>query len=290
VHELHRQFREHAIRSVTLVDPGGVVPIQLSGGVDSATLLAVQLARGVKPVCYTWMVEGIESEDMQAARLMTKQYGVEHHEVVIPRNLETLVQDIRKILGAVAGREDLILNTSIQCAHPALYMTPAMVRDGHMASMWGLGAGDFYPDGQEEQKVLRYEGKAELDRIMKFVYLDHPEEYLDSGSNKSCELVAAAWGHVHLFPYLDKDWWRYMIPLPKELVNRPVWKGIAVMAFPEFWGGRPWYRKNASYQIISGLKQYHQTLLASKYNTRGSRNTVAIYRDLAREVYAAAPA
>ena len=69
------------------------------------------------------------------------------------------------------------------------------------------------------------------------------------------------------------------------IINYPFQKGIAVRAFPEFWGLRPWRRRRDPLQVGSGIRAWHDELLSSAaLNRRGSRLVVGVYNEMAREV------
>lgn len=269
-----RHFRELAIQSVERLDPRGEHPIQLSGGVDSATILAAQLARGFKPHCYTWQVGNFVSRDVKVARLMCKAFELKHTLVTMPIGLDILASDVRRIV-QLSGAT---LKTAIQCGHPYLYMTPRMVADGYSQSHWGLAGGCFYGDGRKAESGYNQWGQAWFDEDRRETLIT--TDYRVGGSTESADRIAAHFGHSHLYSYLDRDWCEFACTLSWAVLNKPYRKVVAVEAFPEFWKRGSWYRPNESYQIVSGLWAWHDTLVASPHNKRGSKSVVGVYRDL----------
>jgi hypothetical protein len=66
---------------------------------------------------------------------------------------------------------------------------------------------------------------------------------------------------------------------PAEL-NRPFPKAPSVYAFPEFWRCGGWLRGNESLQVVGGIRDFHDELLASRFNRTGAKTVVALYADL----------
>ena len=90
-------------------------------------------------------------------------------------------------------------------------------------------------------------------------------------------------------PYSDEPLLSHAIAMDYAELNRLgtkfKQKGIALRAFPEFWS-RGWYRRNSSLQVNSGVREWHDTLLADvELNPDGRhRAVVGIYNQIRRRV------
>ena len=98
----------------------------LSGGLDSGTILAAQLALGGRPRLYTFHLQNTLSVDATAAQEMAKRYDLEISTVVISRDRTQLVEDVKRII-KLHGKVGKAL---IQCSHPLLYVGEQVKKDG----------------------------------------------------------------------------------------------------------------------------------------------------------------
>lgn len=250
-------------------------PLLLSGGTDSATVLAGLLALGRSPACYTFRLGAYESPDVRVARMMAETFGLRHTIVTIPRNDETLIADVRRILAITRNPR----KTHVQCGHPFLYLAPAIIADGHQTALTGLGADDLYGTTRQLAIACRRSDDAACSQARR-AHASRP-----TASDYSIVAVCQHFG-LRLVPiFRDPRLRELILATPYRELHRPTQKGIALRAFPEFWRRGAWYRRNMNLQVASGLREWHDTLLRSPVNRRGARTVAALYRDLLSETH-----
>ena len=267
------KLRAMLIDQVEKADPDGTAEVALSGGTDSATVLFAALASGRRPRCMTFHVEGNVSEDLQAARRITSHFGLELSEITIPWNEEQLVKDIRYLV----SKAHVIKKTVIQCMHPWLYIYPAM-RSGTILS--GLGADDYYCSDKRAAIHLHKGGEA---RLLEYGYRVSDSKNLNYSDGNSIAF-AATFGKQNIDIYGRQDIEDWFKQWKIKQLHAPVQKYPSLKAFEEYFTQGAFRRLQSPYQINSGLRDYHETLLTSKYNTRGLQDMIGIYTDIAKGV------
>src|SRR5690606_20762498 len=108
-------FRAAVIATLTPLPE--TTPLLLSGGTDSATVLAGLLALGRRPDCYTFRLGAHDTADVRVARSMAETFGLRHVVVTIPQDATTLLRDVRRVLRIIGTPRKV----SVQCSHPFLY-------------------------------------------------------------------------------------------------------------------------------------------------------------------------
>jgi len=264
-------FRAAVIATLTPLPE--TTPLLLSGGTDSATVLAGLLALGRRPDCYTFRLGAHDTADVRVARSMAETFGLRHTIVTIPQDATTLLRDVRRVLRIIGTPRKV----SVQCSHPFLYLAPALLADGHRAALTGLGADDRYGTTRQVAIVCR-RGDAAACTAARRAQATRPDAS-DVAIMATCDHLG-----LRLLPiFHDARLSELLLRMPYAEIHRPVQKGIALRAFPEFWRRGAWYRRNASLQVASGLRAWHDTLLRSPVNRRGRRAVAALYRDLLAE-------
>ncbi len=264
---LAAQFRAHFLR---IMAPWCERPIFLSGGVDSATILAASLALGARPTCYSFRLGEQDSRDVAVARRMTVAHHVPHIVVNVPRNQEQLILDVKRVLKIIG----VPTKTHVQCSHPFLYLSTAVVADGFSQVLMGMAAGDLWGDSREAAIAYHEDGNAGH-RAYRLHNWRNP-----TNSEGSVNKVITSVGLAVTDPYFDQELGDWLLGLSYADMHHGKQKALAVYAFTEFWRAGAFYRTNSNLQINSGLREFHDTLLQSAVNTRSSRAIVAIYRDL----------
>ncbi len=240
----------------------------LSGGVDSATVLAALLAIDRPPRCFTFTLGRYESEDLASARAMCRELDLDHQVVRIPQDALVLERDVRRLVRIVGPRK-----TWVQCGHPYLYVVPQLAEYGYHGVYVGLFGDDLWGTGRRVMSGWRRLGDtwAREERNKKLALL-----LVDDGG----ELVAQSLGAEMLDPFTDEGVMQFLIARSFTEMHVPRLKSLAIGAFPEFWSRGAWYREPLNYQIGAGIRAWHDTLLTSPLNRRGNRAVVGIYNDL----------
>src|SRR5215831_18080703 len=94
------RYRSLLVEAVAAAGPE--IPVLLSGGVDSSTVLAAALLLGARPATFTFALEGPPSPDARAARAIAERFELPHELVLIPRDGERAIADVRRVV-AISG-------------------------------------------------------------------------------------------------------------------------------------------------------------------------------------------
>jgi asparagine synthetase B (glutamine-hydrolysing) len=232
----------------------GTPALLLSGGTDSSTVLWTLIDCGLSPHCYTFTLQGTPSPDLPAARKIAKHHGLKLTEVVIPRRLDVLKADVERAVDVGARKK-----THVQCLQPLLHLLPAI-------------------DEQQASDAIRH-GKDR--RLFRQVREQRFADETTSGFS-FWRSVAQQHGKELCVPYRDRDLVGWLLSQSWEQLNKPRQKMPALAGFmPEFKSCGVW-RRNVNLQCASGIREWHEELLADKsYNVHGRRSVAALYRDVA---------
>jgi asparagine synthetase B (glutamine-hydrolysing) len=240
----------------------------LSGGVDSATMLAAALACGYKPRIFTFRLSEYVSADFKVAESMARTFDCEFYPVIIPMELDRLAGDVRRVIQLTGTSQ----KTHVQCSHPFLYLCEQANRIGATRFVYCGGGSDLYGDGRKA--MIAYHQQGEEAYRAKRAHDAAPDVW---GSSKAILAVCEAFSTSFYDPYLRPDVVEFFVSLNNADMHKPRQKYIGLAAFPEFWKRGSWYRESSNFQINSRLREFHDTLLQSKYNTTGNKNVVGIY-------------
>lgn len=279
---LDRQAAEWRDKLLEAVEPHAKagLPLLLSGGVDSATLLAACVHLGHRPSCYGFALNvPSTSTDFRMARRMAVRLGCDWTAVLIPRTFEQLESDVREVIRLLRTSR----KTSVQCAQPIMHLTRQIAKDGFSDAL--VGAGGVVLDDRRVM-TIRAEGGEEAAREYRREKLD--DRHRDCGTGRMHEM-ARLMGVTLEEPYSDEPLRSYALALDISELNRGPrgfgQKGIAVRAFPDFWmRNSRWYRRNSPLQVNSGVREWHDELLRSPLNANGAKRVVAIYNRLLKEL------
>lgn len=255
----------------------------LSGGMDSATILAGLLTLGRKPQAYCYSLEGYESEDLAMADRMAATFGLSLRVITIPADLDRLLEDVREVIAITRNPR----KTAVQCCHALLHLSRAYLsdHDGHPPPLI-TGAGGIVSDNRKA-KILgaNYALNGEA------LEAQRRTDLLGGDRNSATEEMkrfAVAMRIDLREPYSQNPLAETGLSIPFPEMNRPVPKGIACRAFPDFFriprNGMPgrFWRPNASLQVAGGLREHHDKLLETDQR-KEARRVVAIYNRILRE-------
>ena len=243
--------------------------LALSGGVDSLTVLFSMLEAGRKPDCVTFHVDGIESADLLSSRNIARAFGLNLKEIVIPNDVDTIYQDVKRIIPHC----EHIKKTIIQCMHPWLYIYPEI--EGRTI-VTGMGGDDLYAN----QRKLRVSVSKYGEESIKSSRKVYSNDLRFSGAN------IARFGKMYdvenIDFYLCKEIEDWFLQFESLSLYKPYEKYPSVAAFRDYYDKGRFYRKHSSYQTNSKLKNVHDKLLYSKYNKRGHKAIIGLYNEMAK--------
>lgn len=256
----------------------GKLPLLLSGGVDSGTLLAACLELGHQPDCYGYALNSHASTDLTTARKMTTRFGCAWTAVFIPQNLDQLMADVREVITQLRTSR----KTAVQCAQPIMHLARQIKKDGFDSVL--AGTGGVALDGRAVMVKLAEEGE-EAARELRAKALE--DRHHDTGTG-AIHRMARLCGVEVQEPLSDEPLKAHALALDMADLSRGPkgygQKGIAVRAFPDFWMGQNWYRRNSSLQVNGGIRDWHEELLTSPLNPNGAEAVVAVYNRILKDL------
>lgn len=244
------------------------VAILYSGGFESFSCLCLCLELGIKPHLYTFYLEGVESHDIRKARIDAQVFHVPLTEVKIPNDYGRLKEDVFWIIDALKTTR----KTVIQCVHPLLYALPLIKEEYVVIGLergrpWGLN---------QKGTTAGYKGLEEFNKYRLFAIEEQKRNsihYIVNMINKS---------HTCVRPYDDdnvNDW--FMARTYKEL-NSPHAKQPILDEFAKEHKACVLTLKHASYQVESGLREFHNLLLddAELNPNHQYKSVVGVYNNI----------
>jgi len=245
-------------------------PVMLSGGVDSATILAGLLELGKTPDVITFQLGEYQSPDVIVAKSMCETLKLPHCIVKIPQSDETLKSDIKRLVNIIGTTKRL----HVQCAHPFLYVCPTILDLGYHEVLAGFALDHICGMGRYGEQCAR----DNTPRAFTELRIRGIEDMTQT-STDTIPKLCASYGIKILDPYrVNKDFISWGVLLSWDEMHKPFQKAIAVKAFPDFWKKGKWYRKHASYQIVSGIRDWHVTL--DQERVRSCKNLVESQRTM----------
>jgi asparagine synthetase B (glutamine-hydrolysing) len=114
---LGAEVRKILAKRMAIIPKCAKTAVMLSSGVDSASVMFALLHAGHRPLAVSFRMEGRMSQDFSAARQRAKAFDLEFVDVVLPTDLDVLLDDLRILI--VEHR--LRSKVHIECSWPFLY-------------------------------------------------------------------------------------------------------------------------------------------------------------------------
>lgn len=261
------------------------LPMLLSAGLDSGTLLAACLDLGHRPHCYSYVLnqgvsEGGElSRDYVFSRRLTTRFRCDFTGIWIPRNLDQLESDVREVIRILRVAK----KTSVQCCQPMMHIARQLKKDGETRAI--AGTGGIVLDGREVMVMAKESGE-EIARVLRALKL-RDRENPDTATGQM-HRMAAHFGVELVEPYSEEPLEGAGLSIDLADMNRGPQgmgaKGIAVRAFPDFWNLPGVYRRPSPLQVNGGVREWHEELLTSPLNPNRAERVVAVYNRILREI------
>lgn len=244
------------------------VAILYSGGFESFSCLCLCLELGVKPHLYTFYLEGVESHDIVKARSDSQVFNVPLTEIIIPNDYTELKEDVFWLIDALKTTR----KTVIQCCHPLLYALPEIEEKYVVIGLergrpWGLN---------QKGTTAGYKGLEEFNKYRFFAIEEQKRNSIHYIVNMINEK------HICVRPYDDddvNDW--FMARGYKEL-NQPHAKQPILDEFAEELSRCENKLKHASYQVESGIREFHDLLLTDPLLNPNNeyKSVVGVYNNM----------
>ena len=249
----------------------------LSGGVDSNCILFAALEAGCRPITLSFHMEGIISRDFRAAQAISKEFGLELIEVVLPNSYEKLKSDVH----LMADRYKCIQKNEFECSWPMLYSffhVRNHARDNGIknpVTFTGQGADLMYLSSK----------KASIH------FKDRPDEWRTAGranphrtQGRILPSMARDAGIRNIKPWDSEEILQAFLGTSWEDVNKPRQKEPSRAAFEDYFK-RVKVFNHQNFQLgDTGIAEHFEKLLADpafnpdlKY-----KSVVGIYGELAR--------
>jgi asparagine synthetase B (glutamine-hydrolysing) len=280
--EMAARWREALVETVRPYAEAGL-PLLLSGGVDSGSIHAACLELGHKPKCYAYTLDGGRggelSQDFVVARRAAISGSCPWKGVFISRSPAVLEEDVREVIRLLRVSR----KTSVQCAHPLLYLLRAVRKDGYDRVI--AGTGGVVLDGRSVMVLRAEEGEEAARELRRAKLADRSN--LETATGQMHRL-AEKMGMTLEEPFSEEPLAEVGLAIDLAEMNRGPrgfgQKGIAVRAYPEYWFRPGRYRGATPLQVGGGVREWHDELLSSPLNPMRAKAVVAVYNRLLEEL------
>ncbi len=272
-----RRWRAALLATLEPIPPD--TPLLLSGGMDSLALLAALVELGRRPFLATYRLADRPSADSAMAGAVAADYGLPLAELRLRVDAESVERLVRTVIGVLGTAR----KTAVECASPTLLLALELHRRGYGRVI--AGSGGIVEDNRSFVIALRAAGGTETPALRAY---RRSQLLGTAGSGSATEAMwraAAAAGVTLVEPYSTEPLASTALSIPAAELNRPRQKGIALRAFPSFFGYpdrlRYWHR-NCSLQSASGLREAFAAVLldSPRLNARRHRAVRGVYGDL----------
>ena len=261
-------FRRLLMQACERLSDGSTPALLFSAGTDSLTVLWSLLAIGVRPVCYTFHLEGLRHADLLCAERECRRLGIAQEVITIPRDVQTLAADVRTCVSLAGTRK-----THVQCLYPFLHVLP---RVNEHQVFTGLNADDWWGSAKSDA-INCARDKREFDRRRRKRQADET-----TSGYTFWRALAESYGRELCCPYRDPDLVEWFLSQSWRDLMAPKQKQPAVTGFQDEFAASGIYRRNDNLQCGSGIREWHDVLLSEPgVNRNGRTNIVALYKDMA---------
>ncbi len=244
------------------------VAILYSGGFESFSCLCLCLELGIKPHLYTFYLEGIESHDIRKARIDAQVFHVPLTEVKIPNDYGRLKEDVFWLIEVLKTTR----KTVIQCIHPLLYALPEIDEEYVIIGLergrpWGLN---------QKGTTAGYKGLEAFNEYRNFAIEEQKRNSIHYIVNMINE------NHICVRPYDDDDVNNWFMARTYKELNSPHAKQPILDEFAKEHKACVLTLKHASYQVESGIREFHDLLLddAELNPNHQYKSVVGVYNNI----------
>ena len=237
--------------------PDQTVAVLMSGGTDSLTVAAAAHRLNKKLNCYTFRVDGKDSDDSIYAEKACKHFGCNFKLIDVP------VNNIENDFFTLIKKYECKKKTHVECTFPFLYVYPH-IKEKYILTGWA--ADGYY--GVSKRANIHFKHTKELMNKFRQGYfgkLDETTQKFIPGNPvgiKQQMLLAKSVDSILVAPYVDKKVWDWMIQYDWDFFNKPYQKAPLFDAFPELLEIKR--RNHLNLQLAAGIPNYFEKLLDNK--------------------------
>ena len=237
--------------------PDQTVAVLMSGGTDSLTVAAAAHRLNNKLNCYTFRVDGKDSDDSIYAEKACKHFGWNFKLIDVP------VNNIENDFFTLIKKYECKKKTHVECTFPFLYVYPH-IKEKYILTGWA--ADGYY--GVSKRANIHFKHTKELMNKFRQGYfgkLDETTQKFIPGNPvgiKQQMLLAKSVDSILVAPYVDKKVWDWMIQYDWDFFNKPYQKAPLFDAFPELLEIKR--RNHLNLQLAAGIPNYFEKLLDNK--------------------------
>lgn len=246
------------------------VGVLFSGGLDSISVLLTALELGYVPTLYTFYLEGYVSKDLETSRRVAQHYNLPLVEVEIKKDVDVMVEQVKSII----KRFSLNKKTQIQVVHPMSNVVPC-IKEQYILT--GLEADTLYGNSRNMRKLVN-----DVDEFynVRLRAIQDPK----NASYQFIKQLVEEEGKELIAPYKEsQSIIDYFLNLPVNEIRYGKQKRQTYEAFRDEIDELKLYRRSSNMQVNSGIREFHDELLTSQYNTVQAKSVIAIYNRFIKE-------
>lgn len=271
IDETAQRWRDALLESV---EPYRGLPILLSGGMDSLTLYAALVELGERPVCVSYRMSRTVSEDVAVVDQVVRDHGSISYVVELPTDRQSIERDVRSVVRFLGtGRK-----TAVECAVPIVYMARLIRAAGFDSAL--IGDPGIVEDNRFFTVGVNTDGETEDWHAWRRARMLDRDDQVVNGS-RAMVLAAESEGLRLARPFGELPIVEVGLSISVAEINSPRQKGIALRAFPDFYGYPDqirYWRRNKSLQSASHLRDVYHAAFGV-----GEKQVAAVYARLLRE-------
>lgn len=240
------------------------VAVLFSGGMDSLSLALSCLDVGIQPTLYTFSLKSYESPDLISSRQIASLLQLPLVEVMIDdTDVAKLQEDVLFIMNLFQTKR----KTAIQCIYPFLYVAPVIKEEFVLT---GLCADDIYGT---PRSIAKHRNTEKFDEIRHNRHND-PQ----SSAYKHLKLWFEMLNKTFVAPYKESEpLTSYLLGLSYKELHSPKQKYPMYKDYQDELEQHQLYRLNSNLQVGSRVREWHDELMNTSWNTGEFKTIVGLY-------------
>ena len=243
--------------------------ICLSGGYDSRFVLYMCKDLQIPVICYTFLLNGVESTDFKLAKEVCNAENCKLNIVSVPTDDASVI----KTMEILATDFNCRKKTAFECTYPIYYLWQNIKEDVILTA----NASDNY-FGVTRKYALHYKHLEDgLTKFKEDIFND-----LETDQLPQKYILNRKYNKIMFDPFNTKELYKVFEGTTWNELNKPHLKGPLYFQFRDKYDAIKPYR--SSYQCgDSGVREKcEEILLNSKYNTKNYKSVVGCYNEIVR--------